>query len=79
MMGVPIEGATNIFCDNRTVCNSAQKQDTRLNKKDNAINFHRIRESVAGKWCRIAFKPDATNLLRIFSPKLYRYLNENNS
>ena len=73
MMGVPIDGPTNIFCDNRTVCNSAQRPDARLGKKHNAINFHRIRESVAGKWCRIAFEPGETNLADFFTKILPTY------
>ena len=71
MTGVPIDDPTNIF--NRTVCNSAQRLDARLGKKHNAINFHRIRESVAGKWCRIAFEPGETNLADFFTKILPTY------
>lgn len=77
MMGIPIEGATNIYCDNRTVCNTAQKPEARLNKKHNAINFHRIREAVAAAWCRVAFEPGATNLADFFTKILPTYKRKN--
>ena len=67
MMGVPIEGAANIFCDNKSVCNTAREPDARLNKKHNAINFHRIREAVAAGWCRVAYEPGETNLADFFT------------
>ena len=41
---------------------TAQKPETRLSKKHNAINYHRIREAAAGKWIHIAFKSGASNL-----------------
>ena len=55
MMGVPMDGPADVFCDNQSVVLTAQKPDTRLSKKHNAINYHRIREAAAGKWIRVAF------------------------
>jgi hypothetical protein len=63
MMGVPMEGPPcDVFCDNKSVCLTAQKPETRLNKKHNAINYHRIREAAAAGWIRVAFESGATNL-----------------
>jgi hypothetical protein len=62
MMGVPIDGACDVFCDNQSVCLTAQKPETRLNKKHNAINYHRIREAAAAQWIRVAFEPGISNL-----------------
>jgi hypothetical protein len=62
MMGVPMDGACDVFCDNQLVCLTAQKPETRLNKKHNAINYNRIREAAATEWVRVAFEPGATNL-----------------
>ena len=53
MMGVPMDGPADVFCDNQSVVLTAQKPDTRLSKKHNAINYHRIREAAAGKWIRV--------------------------
>ena len=73
MMGVPICGAANIYCDNKTVCNTAQKPEARLTKKHNAINFHRIREAVAAGWCRVAHEAGKTNLADLLTKILPTY------
>ena len=62
IMGVPMDGPADVFCDNQLVVITAQKPETRLSKKHNAINYHRIRESTAGKWIRVAFESGANNL-----------------
>jgi hypothetical protein len=65
MMGVPMDGACDVFCDNQSVCLTAQRPETRLNKKHNAINYNRIREAAAAEWVRVAFEPGATNLANV--------------
>jgi hypothetical protein len=67
MMGVPMDGACDVFCDNQSVCLTAQKPEMRLNKKHNAINFNRIREAAAAEWIWVAFEPGATNLADFFT------------
>ena len=49
MMGVPINGYTNIFCDNESVFKNASIAESRLTKKHNSICFHRVRECVASQ------------------------------
>ena len=61
-MGVPMDGPADVFCDNQSVIFTAQKTETRISKKHNAINYHRIREAAAGKWIRVAFESGASNL-----------------
>jgi hypothetical protein len=56
MMGVPIDGATQVFGDNDAVIKSTTRPESTLKKKHNAINYHRIREAVAAghiiiTWC----------------------------
>ncbi len=46
MFGVPIEGATNVFCDNEAVTKNAIYPST-LKKKHNAIAYRRTQEAVA--------------------------------
>ena len=47
MLGIPIEGHANIFCDNDSVFKNASIAESRLTKKNNSVCFHRVRESVA--------------------------------
>ena len=60
--GVPIEGPTNILCDNKTVCNSTRNLDSTLNKKHNAIVFHKSRETIAAHIIRVVHESSITNL-----------------
>ena len=62
MMGVPMDVPDDVFCDNQSVLLIDQKPETRISKKHNAIDYHRIREAAAGKWIHIAFKSGASNL-----------------
>ena len=48
--GIPIDGPTNVLCDNETMCNNTRSHDSRLNKKHNAIAFHKSREAVAASF-----------------------------
>ena len=52
----------DVFYDNQSVVLTDQKHETRLPKKHNAINYHRIRETAAGKWIHVAFKSGASIL-----------------
>ena len=47
MMGVPIEEATKVYCDNESVVNTTTRPESTLKKKHNAINYHRCREAIA--------------------------------
>jgi hypothetical protein len=62
MMGIEIQGATNLFCDNDAVVKSATKPESTLKKRHNAIAYHRVRESQAAEVIRVCFEDGATNL-----------------
>ena len=47
--GIPIDGPTNMLCDNNAVVKNVSLPESTLSKKHNAVNFHIIRESVAAK------------------------------
>ena len=49
MLGIPIEGHANVFCDNDSVFKNSTLAESRLTKKHNSVCFHRVRESVAAK------------------------------
>ena len=46
MFGIPIEGPTNVFCDNETVLKNTSNPDSTLKKKHTSICYHRAREAV---------------------------------
>ncbi len=47
MMGIPIDGATNIYGDIMSVINDTSKLESILKKKKNAVCYHTLHESVA--------------------------------
>ena len=47
MIGVPIEGAENVFYDNEYVYSNASFPEYQINKKHQAIRFHQAREFMA--------------------------------
>jgi hypothetical protein len=62
MFGIPIEGPTNVYCDNDAVVNNSTKPESQLKKKHNAIAYHRVREAVAANTIHIAKEPSETNI-----------------
>jgi hypothetical protein len=45
MMGIPIDGPANVYCDNQSVFKNCSVPETTLKKKHNAIAYHRTREA----------------------------------
>lgn len=70
--GVPIDGPVNVFGDNESVVNSAQKPEVTLSKKHNGIAYHKVREAVAGGWIRVAWVNTTQNLADILTKVLPR-------
>jgi hypothetical protein len=60
-MGIPIDGAANIFSDIKSVANSTVPTST-LKKKHNSIAYHRIREAIAAKIMQVAKVHTSENL-----------------
>ena len=58
--GVPIDGPTTVLCDNETVCNNMRSPDSRINKKQNSIAFHKSREVVTVSIIRVAHESSTT-------------------
>ena len=48
-LGVPIEGKSMMFGDNESVVNTASMPHSKLNKRHNALSYHRTREAIAAK------------------------------
>ena len=70
MFRVPLEGPTNIFCDNESVFKNASIPDSTLKKKHKSICYHRSREAVAVGTVQIAKEGRTTNLSDLFTKPL---------
>ena len=67
MLGVPIDGAANVYCDNEAVYKNTSIPESTLKKKHHSIAYHRCREAVASKTIRIAKQGTQKNLADIFT------------
>jgi hypothetical protein len=61
MFGVPIDGPTNVFCDNRGVVRNASIPESTLMKKHNSINYHAVPEAAAAGILRVGKEDGDTN------------------
>ena len=66
MFGVPIAGETNIFCDNEAVFKNTSKPESVLKKKAHSILYHKCREAIASRVCRVTKEGTTTNLSDVF-------------
>jgi hypothetical protein len=55
MMGVPIDEAMKVHCDNEAVVKATSRPESVLKKKHNAINYHRVREAQAAGFISIGW------------------------
>ena len=76
MFGVPMDGPTDMFCDNEAVYKNASTPESQLKKKHHSISYHMSREAVASGACRIAKEDTETNLLDLFTKVLTRVRRE---
>ena len=70
MFGIPIEGATNIYCDNEAVYQNTVIPKSTLKKKHHSIAYHRCREVVASHTIRVAKTGTENNLADLFTKVL---------
>ena len=70
MLGVPLEGPTNMFCDNESVFKNALILDSTLKKKHTSICYHHCREAVASRTVWVAKEGTLTNLSDLFTKPL---------
>jgi hypothetical protein len=62
MMGVPIDGPTNVHVDNMSVVYNVSRPESTLKKKNNSIAYHYVRENVANGTLQVAYENTKTNL-----------------
>jgi hypothetical protein len=74
--GVPIDGPTDVFCDNESVFKNVSKPESVLSKKQHSTSCHSAREAVASDIVRVAKEDTATNLADLFTETLNRVKRE---
>jgi hypothetical protein len=70
MLGIPIEGPSNVYCDNEAVTKNTSIPESTLKKKYNSIAYHRAREAVAAGTIRVTKKDGKTNLADVLTKLL---------
>ena len=70
MLGIPVDGPTNTFCDNESVFKNLTRPESVLKKKHNAIAYHRTREAQAAGILRIAWESGNFNIADILTKLL---------
>jgi hypothetical protein len=68
--GVPIDGPSWMFGDNKSVVTSSTIPHSTLGKRWNALSYHRVREAVAGGWLRFEHIPGTENPADILTKPL---------
>ena len=53
--GVPIDGACDVMCDNRSVVTNSSVPTSVLNKRHDTICYHRVREAQAAGVIRVGW------------------------
>ena len=76
MFGIPVEGLTNVFCDNEAVFKNTTIPESTLKKKHNSICYHHCREVVAARAMRVAKEGMVTNLADLFTKPLMQSVRE---
>ena len=77
MFDIPIEGPTNMFCNNEAVYKNASTPELILKKKNVSICYHKFKEAVSNGVNRIAKEGKATNLADLFTKMLVQTRRKN--
>jgi hypothetical protein len=70
MFGIPIDGPTNVYCDNEAVTKNTIYPESTLKKKHNSIAYHRACEAVAAGTVRVTKEDGKTNLADVLTKLL---------
>ena len=70
MLGIPIDGPCDMFCDNNAVVQNSQAPHSTLQKKHNSISYHRVREAVAGGTILVHKESTDTNVADLLTKLL---------
>ena len=61
MLGVPLDGPSWLFGDNQAVVNSSTMPSGKLQKRQNILNYHRVREAIASGYVNFVHMPGTEN------------------
>ena len=64
---IPIDGPTNVYCDNEAVYHNKVIPESTVKKKHHSIAYHRCREAVATKNIHLAKQGTKNNLADLFT------------
>ena len=67
MFGVPIDGSTNIFCDNGAVCVNTMWPKSTLYNKHKSITYHHVQEAVVARTLRVSREHTSTTLADLYT------------
>ena len=70
MMGIPVEGPSFIFGDNKSVLVNSSKPDSVLKKKSNSIAYHFVREGCAANKWRVTYINTHSNVADLLTKPL---------
>ena len=70
MMGLNVSIPADVYGDNKSVCTSVSTPESTLQKKHNAVCFHRVREAIAMKMIRVCWIDGNYNLADLFTKPL---------
>ena len=62
MFGVPLDGPTNVLCDNESVVKNSSRIDSTLHRKHVSIAYHAVRWAVAAEMIRVGWIPSKENI-----------------
>ena len=66
-LGVPVDGPTYVFGDNKTTVDASSMPHARLHKRHTALSFHRVREAAAAGILKMFYIPGPQNPADILS------------
>jgi len=65
--GVPVEGPADVLCDNQSVVTNSSVPTSVLNKRHNAICYHRVHEAQAAGVIRVGWIEGKENVADLFT------------
>ncbi len=70
IFGIPIQGATNVYCDHNSVVANAQFPESVLRRKHNSIAYHHVQEAAVAGSIRVAKEKHETNIANMLTKPL---------
>jgi hypothetical protein len=67
MMGIAVEGPTNVFCDNTSIVQNSLYPESTLKKKHNAVAYHQVCEDIASRTIWLSKEDGQTNLADVLT------------